>query len=305
MTINFDALLDLGYTIYQLVLVMMLILLGKYFRALCTVGIDDFSLMREHKISSSGISMFGFVAGMTILIVLAFGGHSLGIISDTIQIVFTAIVGMLLLSLNSIFVDGLVLQGFKPGNPKTRDAINSNVLSIGVLQAFGFISAAAQFYFANQGVEEITLGLFMVSVPYFVFGQVIVVSGMAAFIAFTKYDDHKEIFNGNVAVAISHGFLMLSISILVGNVSSQALSLDVTTALLITVYSAISIAIMIFGPDFLAGVFLRKVLKEKYDCKIENAIVDCQVDIAAIYGLMRLIVAIVIASSFPFNIFVV
>lgn len=305
MSINFDALFDLGYTLYELVLVTGLILLAKYFRAFCTVGVDDFSLMKEHKVSAAGISMFGFVSGMTIIIALAFGGHSTGIFNDTIQIVFTAVIGMLLLSLNSFFVDGLILQCLKSGNPNTRDAINNNILSIGFLQAFGFVSSAAQFYFANYGVHEITLGLFMISVPYFIFGQLIVVSGMGAFIVFTKYNDHKELFGGNIAVAISHGFLMLSISLLVGNVSSQALSVDVTTALLIFVYSAISIAIMIFFPELLAGIFLRKVLNENYDCKIELAIVDGQVDIAAIHGVMRLIVAIIIASSFPFNLFLI
>jgi uncharacterized membrane protein YjfL (UPF0719 family) len=303
MNINFDSIDDLGYAFFQLVLVLVILFVTKAYRAMYTKGVDDFALMQDHKISSAGISMFGFLAGITIIIALAFGGHSVSILDDTIQILITAFIGMILLSLNSIFVDGLILMGF--GNKKVKNAINANVLSIGVLQAFGFISAAVQFYFANQGVEHITMGLFMISVPYFIFGQFIVVAGMAAFIAITSYDDHKELFDGNVAVAISHGFLMLSISAIVGTVSSQALSIDTTTALLIVVYSILSVSLMIFGPKLLAGKFLNGVLKSKYDGKIEKAVADGQVDIAAVYGLMRLIVAIVIASSFPFNIFTV
>lgn len=303
MNINFDSIDDLGYAFFQLLLVLVILFVTKAYRAMYTRGVDDFALMQDHKISSAGISMFGFLAGMTIIIALAFGGHSVGILDDTIQILITAFIGMILLSLNSIFVDGLILMGL--GNKKVKNAINANVLSIGVLQAFGFISAAVQFYFANQGVEQITMGLFMISVPYFIFGQFIVVAGMAAFIAITSYDDHKELFDGNVAVAISHGFLMLSISAIVGTVSSQALSIDTTTALLIVLYSILSVSFMIFGPKLLAGFFLKEVLKSKYDGKIEKAVSDGQVDIAAVYGLMRLIVAIVIASSFPFNIFTV
>lgn len=312
MNINYDSITGLGYTLLQLVLVIGILFLVKHYRAFYTRGIDDFELMQKHKVSSAGISMFGFLSGMTIIIVLAFGGKSMGLINDGIQILFTSIIGMLLLSLNSVFVDGLILQDFKSEDPnaiekkvRVKDAINNNVLSIGVLQAFGFISAAAQFYFANQGVDQITIGLFMISVPYFIFGQIIVVLGMAGFIAVTSYDDHKELFKGNVAVSTSHGFLMLSISVLVGTVSNQALSLDPTTAVLIFIYSFISILIMIFGPKLLAGLFLRGVLKENYDGKIEKAVADGQVDIASIYGLMRLIVAIVIASSFPFNIFTI
>jgi len=303
MSINIHSLGDLSYTLYQLILVLVILFAAKYYRAWYTRGVDDFALMEDHKISSAGISMFGFLGAMTIIIALAFGGESVSMFDDTMQILLTAFIGMILFSLNSFFVDGIILKGL--GNSTIKDALNNNKISIGVLQAFGFISAATQFYFANQGVDQITLGLFMISVPYFILGQFIVVSSMAAFIAVTSYDDHEELFKGNVAVAISHGFLMLSISAIIGMVSQQALSVDLNTVLLIIVYSVISVSLMIFIPKLLAGKFLNVVLKNKYNGKIENAVADGQIDIASIYGIMRLIVAVVIASSFPFNIFTI
>lgn len=305
MSINLDVLSELVYMFYQLMLVFGVLFIAKYYRAWYTKGVDDFALMVKYKVSSAGISMAGFLSGITIIVTLAFSGESISLFDDSIQIIVTAFIGMVLMSLNSFFVDGLILLGIKTGNSKIKEALNSNNLSIGILQAFGFIAAATQFYLANQGVEQITLGLFMISVPYFILGQLIVVAGMIGFIAVTSYDDHSELFKGNSAVAISHGFLMLSISIMIGTVSSQALSLDISTSILIILYSLISISIMIFGPKYLARIFLSDVLDKKYNKNIELAIKDSQVDIAFVYGLMRVVVAIVIASSFPFNLFTV
>lgn len=305
MVLNTNVLPDLGLTLLQIALVFVVLFVAKLYRAWYTKNVDDFALMQEHNVSSAGISMTGFLAGMTIIIALAFGGESHGLENDIMAILFTAFIGMILMSFNGFFVDSLILAGIKSGNKRIQEAINSNNLSIGIMQAFGFIAAAVQFYIANSGVEEITIGLFMVSVPYFLLGQLIVVAGMYGFILVSSYDDHHELFKGNSAVAMSHGFLMLAISIMVGTVSQQAQIVDLTTTFFIVAYSIISIILMIFIPRLMASSFLNGVLKIKYDGKIENATANGQVDIAMIYGIMRVVVAIVIASSLPFNLFIV
>lgn len=296
-SINMEGLVDLSFVFYQMVLALVVFFAAKHIRFMLTTGYDDLAIMQDNKNSAAAYSMVGFLAGVVIVMSLAFQSEFYDITDLTLKVLVASFIGVFLMAFNIFFVDFLIL-----GSKKVNEAIKANVVSVGIIQAFGFIAAGLQFYIANSGVDEITIGLFMVSVPYFILGQFIMVLTMRLFIMVTSYDDMKELFTGNIAVAVSHGFLMISISLLIGSVASEAMEVDMLTTMFIVLYSFISILFIIFGPRQFTSYIIRGILKE-YNGKIENAVEDGRVEVALVYGLVRLSFAMVILLSFSYNLF--
>lgn len=299
------ALQGIAYMLFQLGLVFGVVALAKYVRVWIT-PFDDFTLIRRYALSASGLAMGGYLGALALFISLAFAGESAGFLNDIAQIVVTLLIGIALLSSNRIFVNGILLRGFA-GYMKPSDEVAKNNLAVGIYQMAAFLAAGVQFSMANQGVTEITIGLFMITVPFFILGQTLLALGMFLFCIKTSYDDLKEIKSGNTAVSVSHGFLMVSLALLIGNVIAQADSLDLFNMNLIIFYSIFSILFLIYIPFFMARYFLTGSLKDgnNEQIGIERAVAEGNTDIAILYGMMRVIVALVILHAMPFGIFIV
>lgn len=287
---------SLLYLFLQIMLLLILLYVAKRVFVWIT-PVDDYALVRKHLLSSAGFSLAGYVGALLLVSGLAFHGESIGVINDFLQITFTLFAGTFLIALNRIFVNGMMLGGYR-NLIDVHGEVNQNNLAIGIFQGLAFVAAGIQYFLANHNAE-LTLGQFMISIPLFILGQFLIVILHQLFIWKTTYDDLEELKKGNCAVAIHHGGLLITLSFLVGSAISFTDSLAFESVLGLLIYSTIGSLFLIYFPYLVAKPFLHLMVKPKHS--IEQTIQSGHMDVALIYSLMRIMVAVLTIHTLPYG----
>lgn len=288
---------SLLYLLMQIILLLILLYIAKRVFVWIT-PIDDYALVRKHSLSSAGLSLSGYIGALLLVCGLAFQGQSHGFVNDFLQITFTVFAGTFMIALNRIFVNGMMLGGYR-NLIDVHGQINQNNLAIGIFQGLAFIAAGTQYFLANHNAA-LTLGQFMISIPLFILGQFLIVILHQLFIWKTSYDDLEELNKNNCAVAIHHGGLLITLSFLVGSAISHTGSLAFEPVLGLVIYSLVGSLFLIYFPYLVAKPFLHLMVKPKHS--IEQTIQSGHMDVALIYSLMRLVIAILTIHTLPYGI---
>lgn len=291
-----ELLASLLYLLMQIILLLILLYIAKRIFTWIT-PIDDYALVRKHLLSSAGLSLSGYLGGVLLVCGLAFQGTSYGILNDTLQITFTVFAGIFLIALNRIFVNGMMLGGYR-NLIDVHHQLNENNMAVGIFQGLAFVAAGIQYFLANLNAD-LTLGQFMISIPLFILGQFLIVILHQLFIWKTSYDDIEELNKGNCAVAIHHGGLLITLSFLVGSAISYTSSLAFEAVLGLVMYSILGSLFLIYFPYLVARPFLHLMVKPKHS--IEQTIQSGHMDVALTYSLMRLIIAILAIHTLPYG----
>lgn len=291
-----DIFLHLFYLLLQITLFFLLLYLCKRFFIRFAV-IEESHLLSSRAFTASGLSLAGYLGGIVILSSLAFSGESFGLFNDLLQITATVLLGTLLLMLNRIFVNGLMLGGYAKEIDIPKAHADDNH-AVGLFQGIGFMAAAVQFYLSNSQFELLSLGTFMLSVPLFILGQLLMVFIHRLFVYKTAYDDLAQLSSGNIAVSISHGGLLIALSLLIGHAIGHTQSLDGMDVMAMLSYAAVGALFLIYLPFWLSRLFLGKWLQNQ---SIESHIEQDDRTVALVYASMRIAISVIVIHALPYG----
>lgn len=256
---------------------------------------NDQQLMLENKYSASGLLYFSYILSLALMSSLAFYGESHTLIVDTMSIITVYIYSNILLVTTLFLVNKSAEFLFKKEKNYFYSLIEKQNSAVAFFYGFILLSIAIQYLVSNYGKPFDIITFFSVSLPYFMFGQFLIILSLFFLKFKTKYDDIKEIENNNVSVTLYYGAILITSSLLIGNVIHQVEMFTLYDVGLVFIYSFLSIMFLIIFPELVLKVlFGRKV-------NIEELIVQDNINIALSLFATRIVFAIIVYFSMPFN----
>lgn len=274
---------------YQLALIFPLLWLSQRLWIFIT-PYDDHKIIRTTKLSPSGILLGGYLLAVAIIMILVFHGETFDYLSDTVTIFSMAVLANVCLLFafylsSKAFANQYIRQDYK-----VFHEIETGNFAVAIYLLFLLVSTAVQLVMANYGKEiNFYTWIYMV-LPYFFIGQLIILTSTFIFQKVTFYEGLK---NGNIAMAISYGALLLSISLVVGKVLYQVEILDAESVFLVLLYSFLYVAFLSYIPEKFSKLILKK--------ELTNEIILGNIDFALVQGIVKVIFAIVIIHSMNFS----
>ncbi len=275
--------------IYQLILILPLLWLSQRLWIFIT-PYDDHKIIRETKLSPSGILLAGYLLAVAVIMILVFHGETFDYLSDTVTIFSMAILANLCLLLAFYLSSKAFAKKYTAQDYKVFYEIESGNFAVAVYLLFLLVSTAVQLVVANYGKEIDFYTWILVVLPYFLIGQLIILTSTFLFQKASFYEGLK---NGNLAIAISYGALLLSISLVVGKVLYQVEIFDAESVFLVLLYSFLYVTFLSYVPEKFSTVILKK--------ELTNEIIAGNIDFALVQGVVKVIFAIVIIHSMNFS----
>lgn len=274
---------------YQILLILPLLWLSQKLWVLVT-PYDDHHIIKQKGLTPSGVLLSGYMLSVAIIMILVFHGETFDFLSDTVTIFSMSIIANICLLFAFWLSSKAFEKKFTLGDYNAFKEIENGNMAVAVYLFFLLVSTSIQLVVANYGKQINFHDWIFVVLPYFLIGQLLI---LTTTFMFQKAYFYEHLKNGNVAVAISYGALLLSVSLVVGNVLGNVDVLDAETVFLVSVYSSISVLFLAYIPEKFSKFILKTDLIEE--------IKDGNVDFALIQGVVKVIFAIVIFHSMSFN----
>ncbi len=264
---------QLLYVLFQITLIFPLLyvsqVLWKWFSSY-----DDQKIMLETKFSSAGLVYFSYMFSITIMSILAFHGANI-----------------LLLSI--VYVLNKSISYFYKTDVFTL--IQNNNQAVGFIYSSILLSAAIQLVVSNYGKEIDNEFLFNISLPYFIFGQLLILLSFY-FLSFkTTFNDIKEMENGNSAVSLYFAGIFLNSALLIGNVIQEINTFSLYYLILIFIYSFLSLMFIIIIPELLLKLLFNK------NTNVEILLKENNSNVSLILFSLRTMCTVIVYFSIPFN----
>jgi len=285
---------SLFYILFQIVLVFPLLYISQYMWKWYT-PFNDQQLMVENKYSASGLLYFSYILSLAIMSSLAFYGESHIILLDTMSIITVYIYSNILLITTLFLVNKSAEFLFKKEKNYFYSLIEKQNSAVAFFYGFILLSIAIQYLVSNYGKLFDIITFFSISLPYFMFGQLLIVLSLFFLKFKTKYDDIKEIEKNNVSVALYYGSILITSSLLIGNVIHQVEMFTLYDVGLVFIYSFLSIMFLIIFPELVLKVLFGKKVN------VEELIVQDNINIALSLFATRIVFAVIVYFSMSFN----
>ncbi len=163
----------------------------------------------QHDNAALGMSVSGYILGVLLVIisVLKGPGHE-DILTDFILVTTYGISGIFYMALASKFGMSFCL------NSSINSAALSGNTAAGITSGAGFVATGMIVSGVFSGEGE---GSILASIFFLLLGQITLFGCTYLFRYLTKYNDVKEIEQGNIAAALSYAGLIIAVGMIVGN----------------------------------------------------------------------------------------
>ena len=243
-----------------------------------TTPYNTFEEIIEKKNVALATSIGAFIVAVTMIFVGILNGPSNGLLADVMNVALYSGVGIVMLFFARLINDKFFLAKFC----NHEQIVEQHKLSVGIAQGASFI--AAGLIIAGSLTGE---GSFTTAIVFYVLGQITLLVLSKLYDLITKFDLLEELEKGNIAAAISFASTKIAIGVILLHALLGEFKSWNDSITLFFIDAAIAIVLLPLVRILVDLVLLPKI-------KVDDAIVEQNVAVALIEGLVAISVAIVI-----------
>ncbi|PID27043.1 MAG: DUF350 domain-containing protein [Candidatus Cloacimonadota bacterium] len=239
--------------------------------------------LTENDNKAFAVSFSGYLFALGIIVWGVIDSPSISLVTDTIEISFWSVVGIVLLNVNRVINNKFLLRYFD----NVKEIIDDKNVGTGAVEFGSYMGTAFIIHSLVTGVSEGWENDLISTAIFFAVGQILFILFSFVYQKFTSFDIHKEIEKDNIAAGVSFGATLLSVGYLISEAIAKSDSL-------------LFLLVWFIGGSILL-IITRKITdyllfpKNSIDKEIEE---DANWGVSIIEGTISFIVVLILNSMF-------